>query len=334
MNRTIRTVALMAGGTVVLTFVIVVANQTTQFVQLTSTIHPTLGQVTLWSLLTGYATMLGVPVVLFVRLPRPLRAPEVDKGPEFEEHLRLLSARLATSPHLSEHGLQIEHPDRESIERALVHLDDRANAIVTRAASSVFLSTAVSQSGRLDGLIVLAAQSRMVWKLAHVYYQRPGLREMFDLYTNVAATALVAGELQDVDLSEQVEPVLGAALSAVGASVPGLQVAGSLLATCVLDGSANAFLTLRVGMIAKRQCAPLVVQPRAAVRRAATSEAAQLLGSIVAEGTGQLSKALWRASMDRVGDAVNGFSGKAKDATSRLFARVRSAAQREHPEAG
>ena len=192
----------------------------------------------------------------------------------------------------------------------------------------------MSQSGRLDGLIVMASQSRMVWRIAHVYYQRPSIRDMVHLYANVAGTSFVASELGDMDMGEQVEPVLGAALSALGAGLPGLQVAGSLLASCVLDGSANAFLTLRVGMIAKRQCAALVVQPKLEVRRAATTEAAQYLGAIVADGSGRISKALWRASVDKVGGAVSGFSGKAKDATSKLYAKVRGTWPREQPDMG
>ena len=60
--------------------------------------------------------------------------------------------------------------------------------------------------------------------------------------------------MQEIDLGEQVEPILSSAVGALGASVPGFQVAGTILANCVLSGSANAFLTLRVAMIARRYC--------------------------------------------------------------------------------
>ena len=154
----------------------------------------------------------------------------------------------------------------------------------------MFLSTAVSQSGRLDALLVVMAQSRMVWQIAHIYYQRPSLRDMIHLYANVAGTAFLAGELQDLDLGQQVEPVVSAAISALGASVPGLHLASTILAGCILDGSANAFLTLRVGMIAKRHCGALVVVPKGSLRRAATAEAATHLGGIVADGSARLDE--------------------------------------------
>lgn len=332
MNRTIRVAALFGSGTVLLSFVVLVVNQTAQVVQLTTAISPTLGTVTLWTLLGTYAALIGAPVVMIARLPRPLTPPENAEGPDFETHLKRLGERLATSPHLK--GTDLSLSRREGIEEALRVLAARTDEIVRQTAASVFISTAVSQSGRLDGLIVMAAQSRMVWRVAHVYYQRPTVRDMIHLYANVAGTAFIASELQEIDLGEQVEPVLGAALSALGAGLPGLQVAGSLLASCVLDGSANAFLTLRVGMIAKRHCGALVVQRKAEVRRAATSEAAQYLGGIVADGSARISKALWRASVDKVGDAVSGFSGKAKDAGAKFLARVRNNRPREQPEMG
>ena len=126
--------------------------------------------------------------------------------------------------------------------------------IIKATASQVFLSTAVSQSGRLDTLLVFSMQTRMVWKLAHLYYQRPTLRDMVRLYANVAGTSFVAGELQDVDLSEQVEPVFSAVVGSLGGAVPGFQLVASILANSILSGAADAFLTLRVGMIARRYC--------------------------------------------------------------------------------
>jgi hypothetical protein len=46
----------------------------------------------------------------------------------------------------------------EDIEAALQTLDKHADDVVTSTASAVFLSTAVLQSGRLDVLVVFAAQ--------------------------------------------------------------------------------------------------------------------------------------------------------------------------------
>jgi hypothetical protein len=330
MSRTLRTFGLLASGFILLTFAVLVVNQTAQVVQLATAVHPRLGTATLWALLATYAALIGTPVVLLIRLPSPLVPPKSAEGPEFEAHLNRLRERLAASPHLAGRDLS----DRAAIEEALRVLDERADQEVREAAAGVFLATAVSQSGRLDALLVLVAQSRMVWRVAHVYHQRPTPRDLARLYANVAGTAFVAGELQDINVGEQVEPILSAAVGALGASLPGFQVAGAILANCVLSGSANAFLTLRVGAIAKRHCGALVLEPRPTLRRAATAEAARHLGGIVAEGSGRLTKAIWRASVDKVGGAVSGATGRAKEAGAKLMARLRTSRVREQPEVG
>lgn len=328
MNRSLRRFALFASGTVLLSFVVLVVNQTAQVVQLATTVDPTLGKVTLFGLLATYAGLIGVPVVMIARLPAPLRAPRTDAGPEFEAHLKKLGARIGTSPHVV--GCDLSR--RDGIEEALGRLSRQSDLIVREAATSVFLATAVSQSGRLDALLVLLAQSRMVWKLAHLYNQRPGLRDMTTLYANVAGTAFLAGEVQDLDLGEQVEPIVGAAIGALGANLPGLKGIGSLLAGCVLDGSANAFLTLRVGMIAKRYCAALVVEPKPSVRRAATAEAVQHLSSIVSDGSAKLTRAITSRLVGKMGEAVSGATVKARGAFSRFGSIVRGGSFREQPE--
>jgi hypothetical protein len=330
MGQGLRTVVLVIGVGAVLCVGVVVVNQTAQIVQLASTVHPGLGTATLWTLVGVYAATIGVPLILFIRLPSALVPPASEDAPEFESHLRKLGDRLADSPHLAGRDLS----DRQGIEEALAVLGQRADVIVREAATTVFISTAVSQSGRLDGLLVLAAQSRMVWRVAHLYRQRPSPRELARLYGTVAATVFVAGELEELDLGEQVEPILSSAVSALGASLPGFQVAGTILANCVLSGSANAFLTLRVGMIAKRTCASTVLVRRADLRRAATAEAAGHLGKIVSEGSAKLTGAIWKASVTRVGEAVSGASSSAKQAGSKFLARVRGRGFGPQPDLG
>ena len=63
--------------------------------------------------------------------------------------------------------------------------------------------------------MVLGIQAQMVWQIAHVYAQRPGLPEMLRLYANVVGTAFVAGSLEDIDPGEQIAPILAAALPAM-----------------------------------------------------------------------------------------------------------------------
>jgi hypothetical protein len=291
MNKTIKTLALLGSSLIVLSVCVVVVNQTAQVVQLAKEVHPVLGTVTLWGLLVTYGGLIGVPVVMVLRMPRPLSPPASDAGPEFEIHLRELGRRLEANPRVRLGG----HPPagRRGIEDALTTLDADATEIVKQMATTVFLTTAVSQSGRLDALLVLMAQSRMIWRIAHLYYQRPSLRELAHLYSNVAVTAFVAGELDDLELHQMIQPVVAGSLGAVGGAIPGFQVFTTIMVNSLLSGSANAFLTLRVGMIAKTYCGSLVAQPRTKVRRSATAQSARLLSGIVRESGARVRDAIW-----------------------------------------
>jgi hypothetical protein len=202
--------------------------------------------------------------------------------------------------------------ERDEIDLAIAELDTKADAIVRETAAIIFLSTAISQFGKLDGLIVLGAQSRMVWKLAHLYSQRPAPGDLVRLYSQVATTAFVAGALEEIDLNEVVQPVVSTAFGSMAGSIPGLGTATTLLSTSVLTGTANAFLTLRVGLIARRYCGAVVQQPAAGMRRAATVEAAGMLGGIVREGSSKLVKSFGGAAWNLGSQAAGAVGGRVK----------------------
>jgi hypothetical protein len=298
MKQTIKTFAVLGSGLILLSFIVVVVNQTAQVVQLARGVNPTLGVVTMWGLLLTYGGLIGVPVVLVLRMPRPLVPPARDSGPEFELYLKRLGARLAANSRVQ--NASIQPSDRFAVEGALEVLDRDADTVVKQMATTVFLTTAVSQSGRLDALLVLMAQSRMVWRIAHLYYQRPSLREIIHLYSNVAATSFIAGELDDLELHQMIQPVVAGSLGALGGAIPGFQVFTTILVNSLLSGSANAFLTLRVGMIAKEYCGSLVAQPRSKLRKAATAEAARLLSGIVRDSGARVRDVIWSEIKQKV----------------------------------
>lgn len=262
-----------------------------------------MGRATLIALLAAYSLLIGLPVYRYLRLPAPLKPPASDSGADFERHLKSLRRRLQRNPSLSAQGTDLSH--REGIEQAIELLDGQAEQIVRSTASTVFLATAVSQSGRLDGLVVLAAQTRMVFRVAQVYNQRPLLREVLQLYANVAATAFVARELEDSEVSDMVGSVLAASVGTIAGAVPGLQAASSVLVNSVLTGAANAFLTLRVGLIARGYSGALVQPNQKALRRSASLQAVRLLGGIVSQGARTISSAAWGASKDKARGAFD-----------------------------
>lgn len=276
---------------------IVVVNQTIQFVQFTSTIHPALGSIVLIILLIVFGVLILIPIVSMLRLPRALRPPEGDDAGEVEAYLAQLRKRLAKNPLLV--GTDVDLSTRPGIEAALKRLDAESDAIIKSTAKTMFVSTAISQNGQLDAIMVLVAQGRMVWRVSHVYNQRPHWRELLHLYTNVMTTALFVSEIEDLDISEQIEPIVASIMGSGAASmVPGVSLAANILASSLLEGTANAFLTLRVGMVAKRYSTTLTQIDRRLVRRSATIAAAALLGTTVADSAKVVSRAVAGAVAD------------------------------------
>ena len=295
-------------------FTLIVIRETAAVVTLAREFHPVAGQVTLWTLVLVYGICLGVPLFLFVRLPKPLVPPMSDTDPAFPGHLSNLRRRLVKNPHLR--GVAIT-PDRVSVQAALDLLEIRANQEIRKEASLVFLSTAVSQSGRLDGLFVLVAQTRLVWKVAHVYRQRASARELLHLYANVAATVFAAESIEDLDLAEVAEPLMAPLLEAAGVGVTVvLAPVATVLADSLLQGTVNALLTFRVGCIAKRYSAGMPLPSPKLIRKAATREASVMLGGVIAELTKTVTKAVWDT-------AIRVMTRKGKTAAGRVRAFLR-----------
>ena len=92
----------------------------------------------------------------------------------------------------------------------------------------------------------------------------------------------------------------------------------------VVTGSANALLTLRVGLIASEYSRALVRPDRSVLRRAATVRAAGMLGSVVAEQAARVTRAILKASGRSVGSVLAGVGSRVKKVASRLPFRERA----------
>jgi len=263
-------------------FILAVANQTIQFVASATTINPNLGKFVLVLLLCVYSLLIATPVALFLTLPKALQVPLSKDDPEFAVYLEQLRTRLSRNTYLA--GYSFDLSNQHGIENAIKVLNVKADEVIQSTAKTVFVSTAVSQSGRLDAFVVLIALSRMVWQVAHIYNQRPALGEMYQLYANIAGTVLLSSEIEDLDVTEQLEALVG--LAAPSAAVGWIPVVGAfagLFANMVLEGGANAFLTLRVGAITKLYCGSVIKLEMSFVRRSASVQASRLLLTVVLE---------------------------------------------------
>jgi len=324
MRKQLRFLFICVAVLVLVAFVLFVVNQVSGVYLLARAVHPGFGLAVLWTLILLFGALFAVPAVLYFRLPKPLTPPDTDEARDV--YVQALGRRLSRNKLLR--GESYNWSEEAGIAKALTVLEARADALIQTTAKSVFLTTAISQNGKLDALTVLVTHTRMIWQIAHLYYQRPALRDITSLYANVGTTTFLASQIEDIDISHHLEPIMGSVLqnSAVK-SVPFLGSISGMVMDSVLEGSINAFLTLRVGVIAKRYCSSLGHFDSRAVRLAAYREASSMLGQIVRQSSGQVVRSIVdsarRAGADKVRSGLQ-VAGKATtDVRNGLFGWTR-----------
>jgi Domain of unknown function (DUF697) len=274
--------------------VAIVITGVTSLISLADRIHPIAGSVVFWAIILVGAGFAFYLAIAYARLPSALIPPEETAGPKHDSYLLALRQRLAANP--KTHGIPVQ--SEEEIENALAILSAEADSVVRKTASTVFLSTALMQNGRLDALILLFTQIQMVTRVARVYVQRPSPRELVRLYLNVAGTAFIASGLESLDLGEMVAPLATSVVPALKGGLPMLSGISALLVKCVSNGAANAFLTLRVGEVARRYCELTSRTSPELIRKSATAAAVQHLGRIVRENGALVVRKIWESLRD------------------------------------
>jgi low affinity Fe/Cu permease len=317
---TSRLLWICATGLVVWTGIFAIA-MVSQLADAADRLHAGTGQAVFWVLMGLLIATVVVPTVWLLRLPAALRYPQATDIAAIAAYQQRLRAHLARNPHVRGMPLGSE----QEVHLALTHLREKAESETRRTAASVLASTALLQNGRLDGLVVLVSQIQLVWRIARIYGLRPSFKQMSYLYGNVSACVLIASGLDEVDFAELSAPIVQSATPAAVGSIPGLGGVGHLLTNSLASGAANAFLTLRVGLIADAYCAPQLAPERQAIKQGATRRAAQLLGVIVKDCGTQITQAIYgrikhgvvstaQAAADSVKQAGRSVSGATQSA--------------------
>lgn len=318
LKREILRIATLGGLILGLFVTVVLLNQTIQLCTFFYQVHPWLGHGSVAAFVLLYSLAFVLPLFLLLRLPEPLRPPQTDDPEAQELYLRRLSHRLRRNPHLS--GFEGDLATRTGVEAALMRLDTDANTIIKDSAATVFVSTAVSQNGRLDAVLVLLSQLRLVWRIAHLYRERPNLRELMGLYNNVFVAALLANQLEDLDINERIEPIVRSAIGGgLAGMVPGATAMTTVLLSSIMEGTANAYLTLRVGIVARRYCSARHPLQRRKVGKLAAVEAGALLGDLVMQSTRVVSMSVARALGKAGTSTVTSFHKNLADSATAIF---------------
>jgi hypothetical protein len=259
---------------------VILFNQFVQIFQASYSIHPYLGYLVLFCFLIIITCCFVYPIYSILRLPKIPLPPAEEDSAEYDSYLGYIARRLSKNPELS--GAEIDFTNNlDGIHASFEVLNAKADEIINNTAKSVCISTAISQYGRLDSLLVLVAQIRMVWQIACIYSTRPQWNELVSLYTNVVMTSLIAGGVEESNIESQIEVIVNASLGHGLAGIPGISGVSAFFVKSLLTGSINGFLTLRTGIIAKRYCSALTQIDKKSVRRYAFSEASVMVGGLV-----------------------------------------------------
>ncbi len=277
MKREIKRIILITVFAGTFLILVVIINQLIQFAGFLGALHPTLGQVSLVLFLGITALAILSPIWLYVKLPGRLIPPDVDEGEKFDRYIKKVSKRLSSNPIVKMEQVS----GLDDVKQAIRLLDAESDKSIKRTANRAFITTAISQNGALDALFILGLQFRLIWEIAHIYAQRPTVKDLGYLYTNVMVTAFIASSIDEAEYYDIVESSMSQGIGSVISFVPGT----SMVINSVITGSSNAFLTLRVGKVAQQYCGTLVKKRRQTIRNSATAEAAKMLAGIVYEGS-------------------------------------------------
>lgn len=298
-------------------FFVIVLNQSIQFITRGFALHPFIGWLLVVLLVGLFIGLILYPLLSILQFKVAEDIPNDRESPEYGFYVDRLHSLMQRNKFVVAAGLKLPGENKEAeLGEVFSLMDEKSDALIKKEASQVFLTTAISQNGSLDGLFVLTVLVKMLWKIVHMYETRPSLRRILFLYSNVAATILIARSLEDMDLIEdQLEPLIS---SLVGGSVmtlvPGAVPITTLVVTSVTEGSVNALLTLRCGCIAQRYMASLTKPDKKLLRRSASLEATAKLGEIMRENTVFIIRSFGKAAKNAAANVtVNRFRRKGRD---------------------
>lgn len=281
-----------------LLFIVFVVNQFTLLYQFLSIIHPILAM-TVLALIGG-----GILYVLYRLVNQLLRSPkviELDENyteEEYANYLDLVLALLQKNPHVTLLEEDTALSKEEQVQTYFTQLDDLSLPLIKQNANAIFLSTAISQNGSLDSLVVLFSLLRMVWQLAGIYQTRPSLISLAKLYIQVASVVLMARTIEETDLIEyQMEPLITTIVGeSIASAIPGMVPITNLVVSSLMEGAINAFLTLRVGIITQEFLGRTQAANKQTLRRSASMQSVKFMGSIIKDNSKVVVKTVGNAA--------------------------------------
>ncbi|NHM15097.1 DUF697 domain-containing protein [Eggerthellaceae bacterium zg-887] len=213
-------------------------------------------------------------------------------------------------------------PDRLAAVYASV-LEPVVDERIKTAAKASFVTTAVSQTPAFDMLSILAVDLRMIRGVVADCGFRPSALGVGSLYARSLKATLLAGGLEELDYTEMVSLMGGSAALE----------AGGVLVSSAGQGMANAFFTVRVGVIAKALLLDANPPDMRTLRRQSYRQALTFLKTCglaedVRDAAAEAAKAAVKTAAKKAGQAKDAAIEKAASARDQAGIAARSAASR------
>lgn len=276
-------------------FFLFIINQFILFFNLIYKINAFLAYTLTYGLLIFLIYLLGKILFMWFRAPKvPILKTDASEE-EYQAYLDQTIAMLKHNKNLKEIDFDSDHLSKEDlVTKAFDLLDDLSLPLIKGNANNIFISTAISQNGTLDSILVLSSMVKMIWQLASLYQTRPSLKSMGKLYLQVASVIFMARSIEDADLIEdQMEPLIAAVLGeSIASTIPGMVPITNLVVSSIMEGSVNAYLTLRVGIVTQAYLGMEVPQTKNFIRKNASLQSLSYMGSIIADNSKLVAKTI------------------------------------------
>lgn len=219
-----------------------------------------------WGFFAMVAVFTFYPVFSLFFLPKALKRPHINSTPEekrefYYNYKNRIIKECSQKNSSLKRNVDIDkleilknsdsiHGIKESLGEIERDIDKEVDKMIKKYAGAIFTSTAISQNGTLDIVFVLKIELEMIWKIAHYYNQKPSIKELLNLYITVFGNVLAAAGVSEVSIQEIVQSLLSKALN----GMPVISKITAHIADSIFDGTCNALLSLRLGLITKDYC--------------------------------------------------------------------------------
>jgi len=253
----------------------------------------------------------GIPVYRIIRIPKAPRP--LTSEDNLEKELAKRFELLEKNPFLLsiEYDMASVPRTKEGYERVMRVLRKESARIRNKYVNGLFYSSAISQNGFIDAILILSSSVNLVKDTFVLYNGRVSNRDLLTIGRQVYYSMAIGG-------SETVEYATGEIFSKLSTqgmkSIPFFdKILGSLA-----DGFVNAALLTRVALITDNYCSKLIVKSEKDLRPSPV-----FIVQTASNITGTLQKKLYNEMKTLAGEKIKDAAGWAANPVKVLFEKVR-----------